>query len=296
MEAHMILVTGAAGLSGSAIVKEFSLNKVAVRALVRDRAKAEAIAKLPGVDIVEGDMARPDTIAPALEGVDRAMMISSASPTMLATQTSFIDACRAAGVAHVVKFSGRESGVGFEAANFPFTRMHEEIEDYLENSGLSWTHLRPSQFMQVYLREARTIAGSGMLLLPLENVALSPVDIVDIAKIAFAVLTSEGYENRSLDITGPQALKMAEIAEIISKTIDKPVRYRSIGPEEHRRAMTAAGLPFFTIDALGEQAAERRRHPQSNVDLGAHKAFGIKPTRFEQFAQRHAAIFRGDRA
>lgn len=290
----MILITGAAGLSGSAIVKEFSLKKVPVRALVRNRAKVDTIAKLPGVEIVEGDMARPETLGPALEGVNRALMISSSNSTMATTQTTFIDACRVAGVTYVVKFSGRESGIGFEAANFRFTRMHEEIEDYLENSGLSWTHLRPAQFMQVYLREARMIADRGMLLLPLDNVALSPVDILDVAKIAFSVLTRKSHENRSLDITGPQALKMAEIAEIIGKAIGKPVHYRSIAPEDHRRAMAAAGLPSFTIDALGEQAAERRRHPESNVDLGAHKAFGVEPTRFEQFARRHAVIFRGD--
>jgi len=290
----MILITGAAGLSGSAIVNEFSLNRVPVRALVRDSVKAASIAKLPGVEVVEGDMARPETLGRALEGIDQAMMISSSTETMVATQTSFIDACRAAGVRRIVKFSGKESGIGFDAAKFPFTRMHEEIEDYLESSGLSWTHLRPAQFMQVYLRSSATIAKKGMLFLPHEGVALSPVDITDVAKVAFAVLTRDSRQNRSLDITGPQALSMATIAEIIAEAIGKPVRYQSIDDEEHRRAMAAAGLPPFMIDALSEQAAERRRHPLSSVNLGAHEAFGIEPTRFEQFAMRHAAIFRGD--
>jgi uncharacterized protein YbjT (DUF2867 family) len=172
--------------------------------------------------------------------------------------------------------------------------MHEEIEDYLESSGLAWTHLRPSQFMQVYLRDARTIAEKSMLFLPLENVALAPVDVLDIAKIAFGVLTRRGHENRSLDITGPQSLQMAEIAEIIGKAIGKPVQYQSIDPEAHRRGMAAAGLPPFMVDGLGAQAAERRPHPLSNVDLAAHKAFGVEPTRFEQFAKRNAAVFRGE--
>ena len=290
----MILITGAAGLSGSAIVNEFSLNRVPVRALVRDRIKADAIAKLPGVEVVEGDMDRPETLGPALEGIEQAMMISSSSATMVSTQTTFIDACRTAGVNRIVKFSGKESGIDFDAAKFPFTRMHEEIEDYLENSGLSWTHLRPAQFMQVYLRASATIAQKGMLFLPHEEVALSPVDIMDVAKIAFAVLTRGRRENLSLDITGPQELTMAAIAKIIGEAIGKPVRYQSIDPEEHRRVMAAAGLPRFMIDALSEQAAERRRHPVSAINLGAHEAFGIEPTRFEQFAKRHAAIFRGD--
>src|SRR5262249_22320558 len=204
----MILVTGAAGLNGSAVVREFSRNGVAVRALVRDRSKAGQLGELPHVELVQGDMARAATLDRALEGIDRVLMISSADPQLLETQCAFVDACKAAGVAHVVKFSGKESGIGFEANKFRFTRMHEEAERYLEQSGLAWTHLRPSQFMQVYLREAPTIAAKGLLLLPLEDVRLSPVDIEDVAKLAFALLTHGGHQGRAFEITGPQALRM----------------------------------------------------------------------------------------
>jgi len=289
----MILVTGAAGLNGAAVVREFSRNGVAVRALVRDRSKAGQLGALPHVEIVEGDMARAATLGRALEGVDRVLMISSSDPQMVETQGRFVDASKAAGVAHVVKFSGKESGIGFDAKNFRFTRMHEEIERYLEESGLAWTHLRPSQFMQVYLREAPTIAARGLLLLPLEDVRLSPVDVEDVAKIAFALLTRGGHQGRAFEITGPQALGMAEIAAAIGEATGKPVRYQNISPEERRRGMQAAGLPPFTVDALDEQALERLRHPQSRVDLGTHELFGVKPTSFAEFARRHAAVFAG---
>jgi len=292
-EVYMILVTGAAGLNGSAIVREFSRNGVAVRALVRDRSRAVALAELPYVELVEGDMARAETLDRILEGIDRALMISSSNPQMPETQRRFVDACKAAGVAHVVKFSGKESSIGFDANHFPFTQMHEEIERYLEQSGLIWTHLRPSQFMQVYLREAPTIAGKGLLELPLDDVRLSPVDIEDIAKIAFALLTQGGHQGRAFEITGPQALSMAEIAATISEAIGKPVRYQKTSIEEHRRGMEAAGLPPFIVDALIEQALERLRHPQSRVELATHKLFGVNPTTFAEFARRHAADFAG---
>src|SRR5215813_1220607 len=289
----MILVTGAAGLNGSAIVREFSRNSVAVRALVRDRSKAVALAELPYVELVEGDMARSETLDRVLVGIDRALMISSSNPQMLETQCRFVDACKAAGVAHVVKFSGKESNVGFDATKFLFTRMHEEIERYLEQSGLVWTHLRPSQFMQVYLRESPSISRKGLLLLPLDDVRLSPVDVEDIAKIAFALLTQGGHQGRAFEITGPQALSMAEIAAAISEATGKPVRYQKTSIEEHRRGMEAAGLPPFIVHAVIEQALERLRHPQSRVELGTHDLFGIKPTTFSEFARRHAAVFAG---
>ena len=289
----MILVTGAAGLSGSAVIREFSRNGVAVRALVRDRSKAVALAELPGVELVEGDMARKETLDRVLAGIDRALMISSPNLQMLETQCRFVDACKAAGVAHVVKFSGKESNVGFDATKFLFTRMHGEIERYLEASGLVWTHLRPCQFMQVYLWEAPSIAGKGLLRLPLDDVRLSPVDVEDIARIACALLTQGGHHGRALEITGPQALSMAEIANAIGEATGKPVRYQKTSIEEYRRGMEAAGLPPFFVDALIEEALERLRHPQSRVDLGTHELFGIKPTTFAEFARRHAAIFAG---
>jgi uncharacterized protein YbjT (DUF2867 family) len=111
----MILVTGAAGLNGSAVVHEFSRNSVSVRALVRDRSKASELAKLPYVELVEGDMASAETLDRPLDGIDRALRISSSNPQMIETQCRFVDACKTAGVAHVVKFSGKESGIGFDA-------------------------------------------------------------------------------------------------------------------------------------------------------------------------------------
>jgi uncharacterized protein YbjT (DUF2867 family) len=290
----MILVTGAAGLSGSTVIREFVANGVPVRALVRNRAKATSIANLRDVQIVEGDMARAETLSSALEGITRVLLISSADQQMLETQCRFIDACKAAGVAHVVKFSGKESGIGFNAQNFRFTRMHEEIERYLESSGLAWTHLRPSQFMQVYLREAPTIMSKGLLLLPLDDAKLAPVDLEDVAKIAFGLLTQGDHRSRAFEMTGPQALSMTEIAAAISEATGLLVRYQSISPEERRRGMQAANLPQFTIDALHEQALERLRHPESRVELGAHELFGVKPTTFAEFARRHASAFRGE--
>jgi uncharacterized protein YbjT (DUF2867 family) len=288
----MILVTGAAGLSGSMVIREFVANGVPVRALVRNRAKATAIANLRDVQTIEGDMARAETLTSALEGITRVLLISSSDPQMLETQCRFIDACKAAGVAHVVKFSGKESGIGFNAQNFRFTRMHEEIERYLESSGLAWTHLRPSQFMQVYLREAPTIA-KGRLQLPLADVRLSPVDIADVAKIAFTILRQGGHNHRSFEMTGPQALSMTEIAACIGEAIGRPIHYQNVSDEDRRRMLVAAGLPPFFVDAFDEQAAERRLHPESRVELGTHELFNIQPTTFAEFARRHSSAFLG---
>jgi uncharacterized protein YbjT (DUF2867 family) len=88
----MILVTGATGLNGGALVRLLSSRGVQVRALVRSSTRAEALSSLPNVEIVEGDMALPETLAAPLRGVDRAMLISSSYPAMLEVQSNLIDA------------------------------------------------------------------------------------------------------------------------------------------------------------------------------------------------------------
>ena len=287
----MILVTGASGLSGSAVIREFARQQYPVRALVRSRAKARVLETLSTVDLVEGDMLRPETLADALSGVERVLMISSADQQMLETQCAFIEAAKKAGVRHIVKFSGLNSALD---SPFLFTRMHAEIERYLEHSGLAWTHLRPSQFMQVYLREVPTIVAESAFFLPLEDAKLTPVDIEDIAKAAFALLHTPGHEGKSYEMTGPEALSMTEIAEQISLAIGKTVRYVNISQAERRRALLAAGVPPYLADVLDVQARERRKGTEAVVHPETHAALDIRPTTFAEFARRNAAAFRGE--
>ncbi|KAA2240698.1 NAD(P)H-binding protein [Chitinophaga agrisoli] len=286
-----VLVTGATGQSGAMVIRELILQQVPVRALVRDREKARIWDGIPEVEIITGNMLQPDSLQPTLAGIERALLISSANDRMVDTQCSFIDACKAAGVPHVIKFSGEESQIGYNPQHFRFTREHNEIEGYLERSGLQWTHLRPSQFMQVYLREAAAIRTTGELRLPLEDIRMSPVDVRDIAKIAAALLAGGGYQSQRLRITGPEALSLAEIAAIIARIANYPVRYAAISIEERSQALLAAGLPPFFVEAVAAQTAERCKHPQARIDLNTHRLFNVTPTTFEQFVLHHAMDF-----
>ena len=117
----MILVTGATGLNGSELVHRLSARGVSVRALVRSAARAQRLSMLPQVEIVQGDMARPETLRELLRGVEWAMLISSSDPAMLEVQSNFIEAARKAGVKHVVKLSGIMPDLD---SPFRFARMH----------------------------------------------------------------------------------------------------------------------------------------------------------------------------
>lgn len=285
----MILLTGVTGGAGSHIAKEFIAALEPVRVLVRDRAKAGWLENIPNVTIVEGDMSRPATLARALEGVDRALMISAPSMDLVETQGSFIDAAKVAGVRHVIKFSGLDAR---PETQFPFGRIHKQAEEYLEASGLAWTQLRPTGFMQEYLRETPTIIADGAIYLPLGDVKLNPVDLVDVGKVGFRLLRDGGHEGERLAMTGPETLGMAEVAECISQATAKTVRYVPISPEARRQALIDHGIPTVIAEALDDQVHERLRGGlESQVDLSTHRLFDIKPTTFLEFAQRNADAF-----
>jgi uncharacterized protein YbjT (DUF2867 family) len=291
----MILVTGVTGLSGSLVIREFARQGVPVRALFRNREKARRFDGLAGVELVEGDMLRPESLRTALRDVERILMISSPRERMVETQCRFIDAAKTAGVPHVVKFSGKESGIGFDPDSFRGTREHLEIERYLEASGLAWTHLRPSQFMQLYLPGTLTgvDARRRELRLPIGDSRLSPVDIEDIAKVAVALMRSDGHEGRAYDMTGPDALSMKEAVEHISEAAGTPFRYVDLSLDDKLRELREGGLPEPSVQILNELFAERSRRPESHVRLDTHRAFGVKPTSFAEFARRNATAFLG---
>ena len=285
----MILLTGATGTAGSFIANEFVRDRVPVRILVRNRAKAAGLENVPIVEIAEGDMSRPSNLGSALDGVDRVLMISAPLMDMVETQNTFIDAAKAAGVRHVIKFSGLDAR---QDTTFPFGLMHKDIEEHLEKSGLAWTHLRPTGFMQEYLREAPSIINDGAFYLALGDVRLNPVDLVDVGKVAFLLLRDGGHEGEQIPVTGPEALTMAEMADRISRATGRTVRYVPISADARRRALIAHGIPAEFADALDKQVEERLKGGiELQVDLSTHQLFNVKPTTFLEFAQKNAKAF-----
>jgi len=236
-------------------------------------------------------MAHPETLAAGLRGVDRAMLISSSDPMMLDVQTNFIDAAKKAGVKHVVKLSGIMPELD---SAFRFARMHGEIEKRLEASGMAFTHLRAGEFMPAYFRQVSNITAKGAMFLPMEDARIASIDVGDIAEIAAKVLTGAGHEGKTYPLTGPQALTMTEVAEKLSAATGNTIRYVNVPPEAARQAQLAAGMPPYLPDALFELFAERRNGKEAKVWPNAELLLDRRPTSFDEFARRNAAVFRGD--
>jgi len=285
----MLLLTGATGRTGSCIAKEFIDHGVPVRLLVRDRLKADWYRGIPTIEVVDGDMAVPSSLVHALRGVTRVLMVSSPALDMARTQIRFIDACRSAGVRHLIKLSGLNAG---RETTFVFSNMHKQVEEHLRASGMAWTSLRPTGFMQEYIKEAPSVVNDDSLYLALDDVKLSPVDLADVGKVAFRLLRDGGHEGEALPMTGPELLGMADIAMHLSAATGRRIRYVPVSPLERWRALVAAGVPTEVADALDKQVHERlQRGAESTIDLSTHQRFDISPTPFGEFARRHAADF-----
>jgi uncharacterized protein YbjT (DUF2867 family) len=292
----VVLVTGATGLVGGELVRRLSSRGARVRALVRNSessnaAKATELAGLPGVEIAEGDLALASTLAPAFRDVERAMLISSSDAAMRDVQCNFIDAAAAAGLRHVVKLSGIIPELD---SPFRFARMHGEIEEYLERSGVPFTHIRAGEFMHSYFRQVPSIVKSGALRLPMADARIASIDVIDIAEVAAEVLTGSGHEGRIYPITGPESLSMSEVADKLSAATGLAIRYVDVSPDDFMAARIAAGAPPYNVEGLAELFAERRKGKEATVYATMETVFGRRPTSFDEFARRHAAIFRGE--
>ena len=283
----MILVTGATGSNGREIIKHLALRNVQVRAMVRDRDRARAIA-VPNVEVVEGDFDRPETLLDALAGVKRAFLITNSSDSAQAQQLAFIDAAKQRGVKHIVKLSQFEAD-----ANSPgrFLRYHAAVEAAIQASGIAYTFLRPNLFMQGLLNFRSTIATQSTFYAAASDAKVSAVDVRDIAEVAVASLTETGHEGKIYDLTGPQALTHAEMADRLSNALGRQIAFVDVSPLAMHDMLLSVGFPLWQADGLLEEYAHYRRNGAAVVASGVHDAIGKGPRSFEAFAHDYATMF-----
>jgi uncharacterized protein YbjT (DUF2867 family) len=284
----MILITGATGNVGSEVVKILSRQKHRARAFVRRTSKARPIA-LPGIELVEGDFAQPDTIARSLEGVDRLFLLIPSSSQVEPQQRHFVDAAKRSGVKHIIKLS--QLGADTRSTG-RFQRYHGAVEDYIRESGLNYTFLRPNLFMQGLLNFRAVIAAQGAFYVAAGDARVSIVDVRDIAAIVALALTEPGHEGKVYEITGPESLTHAEMADRLSTAIGKTVKYVNISPNAMREALVGFGMPEWQASGLVEDYDLYRRGEAAKVTTTVREVAGTAPIAFSQFARDYADAFR----
>jgi uncharacterized protein YbjT (DUF2867 family) len=288
----MILITGATGNVGTELVKKLSARGQKFRAFVHSRARARAIA-LPGVEIFEGDFNKQESVEKALAGIDRLFLLIPSSAEVEIQQRNLVDAAKRSDVKRIVKLS--QLGAD-ERSSARFQRYHGAVENYIWQSGIPYTFLRPNLFMQGLLNFRSTIGSQGALFAPAGNAAISVVDVRDIAAIAAHVLTESGHEGKTYDITGPEAITHGEMAEQLSQALGKRIIYADISPVAMRESLLTYGMPQWQVEGLLEDYELYRRGEAAQVTSTVREVTGNEPKSFVQFARDYAGYFQAKAA
>lgn len=281
----MILVTGAGGQVGSALLAELRATGQQVRAVYRSPAKTDQ-AKAAGHDAVTADLSEPVSLPPAFAGGRALFVLGAMSQQQTAQELNAVQAAQAAGITRIVKLSVWRAAEELT----PVARLHRPVERALEASGVGWTFLRPNFYMQNLLRQAGQIAA-GSFAQPASGAPVSFVDVRDVARVAAHVLTSAGHDGISYDITGPEALSYDQAAAVLGRVLGRPVRFTGLTDEEARAGLLRGGLPAFHVDALVEVARAYRDGGAATVTSTVRDLTGRAPVSFEQFVRDHRAVF-----
>ena len=288
----MILITGASGNVGGAVLREVLKAGSSVRAMYRS--KGEAAKVQPGATSVVADFADKQSLRRALDGVDTVYLVCSPVRELVELESNMIDACREAGVKHVVLNSALGAG------DFPksFPSWHRKVEDKLKGSGMAYTILRPNGFMQNLITYfAPSIRAEGAFYQSTGNAKVSHIDLRDIAVAAAATLCSPAeHAGKIYELNGPQALSYAEVAEKISKASGRMVQYVDIPPDAQFKALLAMGMPDFQANALLELQEYYASGKGSSVDGTLESLIHRAPAKMDDFLKENADQFRGQSA
>lgn len=237
-----IAVTGSTGAVGGAVAALLADSRTSLRLLVRDVGRAPAI---PNSAVAQCSYDDVDASIRALRGVDVLFMVSGAeSATRLDEHRTFVDAAAAAGVGHVVytSFFGAATD-----ATFTLARDHFHTEQYIAASGMGHTFLRDNFYadvMEFFVGEDGVIRG------PAGYGRVSLVARADVARVAAAVLTDPAsHVDASYDLTGPEALTMAEVAAVIAEVRGRAVTFHDETLEEAYASRAQWNAPDWQNDA-----------------------------------------------
>jgi len=282
----MILVTGASGNVGGAVLRELLRAGAPVRGMYRS---AEEAGKAPaGANPVIADYADRASLDRALTGVEKVFLVCAPIPQLVELESNMIDACRDHGIRHVVQ----NSALGAGTYNKSFPSWHYAVEQHLQAAGIPATVFRPETFMQnIPMYFGGTIKSERAFYAAERNAPIAFIDVRDVAAVAARLLTSDGHIGKTYTLTGPDALTYAQVAEKLSKLLGTTIQYVDLPPQQLKQSMLQAGIPQWQADALVDLQGYYTEGPGAKITADVEQILGRPPIRFDQFLQDYAAGF-----
>lgn len=287
----MILVTGASGTAGKAVLTEVARSGAQHRAMYRS--KMDAARAPAGTETVIADFADEASLAAALRGVESVYLVCSPIRELVQLESNALNASVKAGVRRIVLNSAL--GAGDYGKSFP--SWHRQVEDKLNRTKMAHCILRPNSFMQNVLTYfAPSIREHGAFYGAMSSARTSYVDVRDVAAVAARALQGGGHDGKVYELSGPEALTCAQIAEKISRHAGIATRYVDIPAEAQRKAMLEQGMPDWQVTALLELQEYYTGGHGGDVDGVLQKLLGRPPITMDQFLGESSGEFRSQTA
>jgi uncharacterized protein YbjT (DUF2867 family) len=283
----MILVFGATGNVGGALVRRLAGDGVPVRAVVRDPGRADLP---PGVEAVAGDLTDVASLRPAVAGASAAFLLSGyAGIDGLAAEMA------KAGVERAVLLSSSAAPTG-DTAN-AVARYHIASERAVREASLAWTFLQPNSFMTNTYEWVPQLRAGDVVRAPFAGVAVATIDPADIAAVAARALRDGGpggpgggLEGRSLRLSGPEALLPADRLGTLGAALGRDLRLEPI-PDDVARAEMSARMPVEYVDAFFSFFVDGTVD-ETTVHPTVREVLGREPRPFAGWVAEHLDRFR----
>jgi uncharacterized protein YbjT (DUF2867 family) len=284
----VVLVTGATGGVGRLVVDELLRRGTSVRALTH---RPEQAMLPPGVEVVAGDFAVPESLDSALDGVSTVFLVWTAAPAAIRGVVTRLATHPAALQRRVVYLSAPiwTPHPFFQQPN-PMRELHAEVESVLAASGLEVAVLRPGMFASNALHWwAPQIRQGDVVRWPYAGAETAPIDARDLAAVAAHVLLDARHARGDYVLTGPVSLSQAAQVHAIGDAIGRPLRVEELSPDEFRR-VTAGTWPEGVAEMLLAAWRAALGRP-AFVTTAVEEIVGVPARTVSEWAADHAAAF-----
>jgi NAD(P)H dehydrogenase (quinone) len=248
-----VAITGAAGQLGSLVAAQL-LETLGPEEVILVTRRPEELQRFAdrGVRVRRADLDEPETLAPAFEGADRLLLISTthqSTPRRVQQHSDAVEAAKSVGVTHVAFTSMPK--VDQNHPTGPYAIEYLDSENMLKESGVAWTILQNAPYSSYLIPRLQLALATGRMPTNAGDGETAPVSHDDCAAVAVAVLTEDGYENTTLVCTGPELFTQAKLAALVSEVAGTELPVLELSDEEMPGTVLADGFPdpmhvFFT--------------------------------------------------
>lgn len=288
----MIVIMGATGTIGSALLERLVDLGVPVRALSREPEKLrDQIGEkgLSTIEVASADASDPESLRRAFTGASQLFLAMSNSPRQIQLETSIIQIAAESGIKHIVKIS---SPAFEQSSPVAVAGWHQEIEKTLRESGLTHTVLRPYAFMQNLMRLAPTITTQNVFFGSMGDSPCNFIDCRDIADVAAEVLTNREVSGQIYTLTGSEIFSYPQIASRLSALLNRPISYINMEPQVLLRNLIEHGhMPLWLANHVVEIQTMSTVVPESPNDT-VKRLLGREPRTLDAFLHECVENFR----